>query len=532
MNNYLLLQTAIGDYRQSTITNLENSMGSSLEIACGEIYFDNTTKTRVVFQDNRMVINNYFFLNRKVLFQYGANLKALKADNVILELNPRIINTWFIAVIRRLSAKPVVMWGHAWPRNGRGAKSDKLRHRLRKLATHLIVYTELQKKELLEDFPDLNIIVAPNSLYSAKGMAFNSQSPRSDFIYVGRLVESKKLSLLVLAFADYIERFKNTESKLIIVGEGPELENINIIISDNPSLKDRVELKGHVADPKKLESFYVSAVASVSPGYVGLSITQSFAFGVPMVISTDENHSPEIEAAIDGFNSVFFETDIKESLADKMNEMFIQCGELHLKGEKIVEGCKQAYSSELMAKRLEMALRLEPEYSPDNRKGYLSRVLRKAVRLVRRYKVKFKLSDRFVSGSNCYWGVGATIQSPEFFKLKNNFSAGANFFVQTNVKAESDCLISSNVSFVGDDHYLENEFSSHYWSGKKPPSTVVLEGNNFIGYGATIVGNVCIGRNSIVGAKSLVLNDVPPNCVVAGVPAKVIRKINSSDGAS
>jgi len=46
-----------------------------------------------------------------------------------------------------------------------------------------------------------------------------------------------------------------------------------------------------------------------------------------------------------------------------------------------------------------------------------------------------------------------------------------------------------------------------------------------IGSGVTILSNITIGENSIIGTGSVVTKDVPPNTVVAGNPAKIIRKI-------
>ena len=50
-------------------------------------------------------------------------------------------------------------------------------------------------------------------------------------------------------------------------------------------------------------------------------------------------------------------------------------------------------------------------------------------------------------------------------------------------------------------------------------------GNNvMIGAGAVILGNITIGYNSIIGANAVVVKDVPDNCVVGGVPAKIIKR--------
>ena len=56
------------------------------------------------------------------------------------------------------------------------------------------------------------------------------------------------------------------------------------------------------------------------------------------------------------------------------------------------------------------------------------------------------------------------------------------------------------------------------------PDEYPVIGNNIVVYaGAVICGGIIVGDNSEIGANSVVINDVPPNAVVAGVPAKVIR---------
>jgi acetyltransferase-like isoleucine patch superfamily enzyme len=55
---------------------------------------------------------------------------------------------------------------------------------------------------------------------------------------------------------------------------------------------------------------------------------------------------------------------------------------------------------------------------------------------------------------------------------------------------------------------------------------VVIGAGVFIGFNAIILPNVTIGRNAVVGAHSVVTRDVPDHCVVAGNPARVIRRYN------
>jgi acetyltransferase-like isoleucine patch superfamily enzyme len=56
--------------------------------------------------------------------------------------------------------------------------------------------------------------------------------------------------------------------------------------------------------------------------------------------------------------------------------------------------------------------------------------------------------------------------------------------------------------------------------------TVVKKGAS-IGSGATILANICIGENAIVGAGAVVTKDVPANTIVAGNPAKILRQIET-----
>lgn len=50
----------------------------------------------------------------------------------------------------------------------------------------------------------------------------------------------------------------------------------------------------------------------------------------------------------------------------------------------------------------------------------------------------------------------------------------------------------------------------------------------YISAGSRILGGITVGDNVIIGANSVVVTDIPPNCIAAGAPARVIRKIDRS----
>ena len=60
-------------------------------------------------------------------------------------------------------------------------------------------------------------------------------------------------------------------------------------------------------------------------------------------------------------------------------------------------------------------------------------------------------------------------------------------------------------------------------------SSITIGNSVWIGAHATICGGVTIGDHAVIGAGAVVLHDVPENTIVAGVPAKEIRKITDKD---
>ena len=106
---------------------------------------------------------------------------------------------------------------------------------------------------------------------------------------------------------------------------------------------------------------------------------------------------------------------------------------------------------------------------------------------------------------------------------------GRNVFVNQNctfydlggLDIRDDVLIGPNVSIITAVHPLEPSKRRAATIGKP----IVIEKNVWIAAGATIIGGVTVGENSVVAAGSVVTRDVPPNTLVGGNPARVIRSI-------
>lgn len=101
----------------------------------------------------------------------------------------------------------------------------------------------------------------------------------------------------------------------------------------------------------------------------------------------------------------------------------------------------------------------------------------------------------------------------------------AKFFaveVGTSIVVGERCLFSWNIELRTSDWHSVLDLNS----GERinPARSVVIQPHSWIGSDVRILKGVTIGENSIVGVGAIVTKDVPPNCAVAGNPARVIRK--------
>jgi acetyltransferase-like isoleucine patch superfamily enzyme len=89
--------------------------------------------------------------------------------------------------------------------------------------------------------------------------------------------------------------------------------------------------------------------------------------------------------------------------------------------------------------------------------------------------------------------------------------------------------------FIGDNTMLANgayltdsDWHDLYNRIQPSPSSkpIIIEDNAWIGDGATVCKGVAIGRNSIVGARAVVVADVPANTIVAGNPARIVKHLD------
>jgi glycosyltransferase involved in cell wall biosynthesis len=342
-----LQQAIIPDYRMGLFLLLREHWGGRFEIYAGEADFGWSPVSTCRAWDHFTKVRNCYLLGDKLLWQRDSFWKLVCSDVAILNANMRILSNWGILFLRRILGRPTILWGHVV---GQSRVAGKFRGFFLRLSKGCIVYTNSQADLVAERYPWLPVWVAANSCVFASDcvpVVVRGQVPNS-FLYVGRLVAEKKVILLLEGF---VEARKNglisPETRLVFVGEGAErgvLEERAVVAG----VEGIVDFAGHVSDVALLQEFYGRAICSVSPGYVGLSATQSFSFGVPMLIAKDEFHSPEIEACQDGFNAKFFASDDPLGLAKALTGFFNEKEKWLKERSKISEWTRCHYSFDVM----------------------------------------------------------------------------------------------------------------------------------------------------------------------------------------
>ncbi|WP_300617645.1 sugar O-acetyltransferase [uncultured Lactobacillus sp.] len=116
-------------------------------------------------------------------------------------------------------------------------------------------------------------------------------------------------------------------------------------------------------------------------------------------------------------------------------------------------------------------------------------------------------------------------------KVGNNFYANHNLTVLDagGVTFGDNVFIGPDCGFYTSGHPLD---AARRNAGLEYAYPIAVGNNVWIGGGVRVVPGVSIGDNSVIGAGSVVVKDIPANCVAAGNPCRVIRKITEDDATS
>lgn len=112
------------------------------------------------------------------------------------------------------------------------------------------------------------------------------------------------------------------------------------------------------------------------------------------------------------------------------------------------------------------------------------------------------------------WMIGIDIPDTTFIGKNFNVFHGQGLVINSNTMIGDNVTVRHNTTIgVAKD------------GGKSP----VIKNNVNIGANVVVIGEITIGANSIIAAGSVVIKDVPENSIVAGNPAKIIKKLRNEE---
>lgn len=124
------------------------------------------------------------------------------------------------------------------------------------------------------------------------------------------------------------------------------------------------------------------------------------------------------------------------------------------------------------------------------------------------------------------------IEPPFYFCYGKHISVGEGSYINVNCSFIDDGMITIgkrvmfgptvNIATVG--HPVNPDMRMYMYT-----DSVTIGDNCWIGAGVTICPGVTIGENTVIGAGSVVVHDIPANCIAVGNPCKVVREIDERD---
>jgi glycosyltransferase involved in cell wall biosynthesis len=191
----------------------------------------------------------------------------------------------------------------------------------------IIFYTKKSLKKALK----LNLInanrgfFANNTIYTKKiDELYKFNIPKKQnitLLFIGRLIPNKNLESLFDYFYELKNRLnqKNKDLELIIIGDGPKKK----LVLENIKANSGINYVGPLTSEREIKKYMIKANYVFNPGHSGLHINHSFCYGRPYITLYRNNHAPEIDYLIDGYNGYILEG-IKNIDIDRLCKIFLE----------------------------------------------------------------------------------------------------------------------------------------------------------------------------------------------------------------
>ena len=126
--------------------------------------------------------------------------------------------------------------------------------------------------------------------------------------------------------------------------------------------------------------------------------------------------------------------------------------------------------------------------------------------------------------------IGTFVEIQKGVQIGRNCKISSHTFICEGVTIEDNVFVGHNVTFINDLFpRATNEEGRLKGDGDWECIPTIIKSGASIGSSATLLSGITVGENAIIGAGSVITKDVPPNTIVAGNPARVMRGIKDQD---
>ncbi|THH34566.1 glycosyltransferase [Neolewinella litorea] len=354
MDKVLIVQLILPHYRKSFFDLLVRNQTLDVYITAGS-----SNAIKVFAPDQEKIkdnlVNKWFkIFGHTFYFQFGLfrSIFTLKPSHIVFGGPDLHVLSSILAFVyfRFFSKIQVHWWTQGLKRNEGGLKKYLIA-----LSNSVLIYEDEGKSIIQNAIANFSkpITVLKNSI-SDQDYGFHESIPSGNFdspifmlLFSGRLTQPKRCDLVIKAVSLLTQ--KGIPCILNVVGDGETLAE-NKRLASRLGVEDKVHFHGALYDKDVIPIFKKSEIFAL-PGKVGLSIVHALSYGLPVITTNEDIHSPEVAILQSGVNGSFFEGMSAEALSEELSIWYVRLKNSNQYSKKEIQATVKSagYTPEQMA---------------------------------------------------------------------------------------------------------------------------------------------------------------------------------------